>query len=178
MKHSNTKAETMSQTAFQLGRNHGLKSDHISKKQRKALLAAAELDVCEVCQSFEAGRRKGIQTRSDAEQPARDVEAARQAAARERMEKLTAAVARENHHGEELHAFAARKRSENLGIGTKPAAVADVEEEKTRRAVIAKVTREVPVVPPEPEPEFDPLVAAIDGCDGEIELLDPGEDQA
>lgn len=122
---SNTKAETMNQAAYQLGRDAGLESDYTSKKERKILLAAAGLDVCEICQDFEAGRREGIQARKAVEQPARDAEAARLDAIRKRTAKLVDAVtAAENHRGEEFHDYAARKRSENLGICEMPAAVA------------------------------------------------------
>lgn len=41
------------------------------------------------------------------------------------------------------------------------------------REVIAKATDPIPVVPPEPEPDFNPLDAALDACEGDIDLLSP-----
>ncbi len=35
--------------------------------------------------------------------------------------------------------------------------------------------RPPPVVPPEPEPDFDPLAADLDACEGDIELTGPKE---
>lgn len=113
--------------AYEIGKKLGMEKDGCSKAERKSILAAAGLDVCVVCQSFEQGRQAGIAERKIAEAPQRALDAALRA----KHERLAQAVSRDarRHRGEEMHVAAARKLMENLGVSEIPAEIAAILDE-------------------------------------------------
>lgn len=106
----------MNTAAFELGRQSGLKGGGLSKKQRKALIADAGLNVCECCEDFEAGRNAGIKEREEIERPAREAKKAEIEASKARVQKLIDVTPKQDHRGESLMDFAARKRREHLNM--------------------------------------------------------------
>lgn len=125
-----TKGETMD--AYQLGRECGVESDHITKKERKAILAEAGLDICSVCDDFEAGRTAGIKERKEAERPEKEAREERNRKLREINDRIDAAIRRHEakHRSEEMWQAAERMRHEALTGGEMPADVKALIEEK------------------------------------------------